>query len=176
MPLLKYISFVGTAVVTLLFGLNWLLAKPMSEPTNSGRDRPVIIRIASTEQLPERVIIDTSLPTIVPSPIQLNQQPPQAMLAATKPSPTPAIQSRSGDASKKQSLARREQKTALVEQHRRSISIPYRITAFRLPCPSLECLCWNSSRSAWGKAFSSSTDRPIKMTPKKRPRVGAFFR
>ncbi|MGY4345756.1 hypothetical protein ACVWXM_002223 [Bradyrhizobium sp. GM7.3] len=132
MPLLKYVSFVGTAVVTLLFGLNWLLAKPMSEPTNSGRDRPVIIRIASTEQLPERVIIDTSLPTIVPSPIQLNQQPPQAMLAATKPSPTPAIQSRSGDASKKQSLARREQKTALVEQHRRSNINPiqdYRVQA-----------------------------------------------
>jgi hypothetical protein len=63
---MKYFGFVGSALVLLLFGLSWCFPQPVSEPIRSGGiDRPVI-RISSVEQLPERVDIDSSLPTIVP--------------------------------------------------------------------------------------------------------------
>jgi hypothetical protein len=67
MPLMKYFSFVGSALLLLLLGLNWFLPQAVSEPIGADIERPVI-RISSVEKLPERVIIDTSLPTIVPSP------------------------------------------------------------------------------------------------------------
>ena len=65
MPLLRYFGFAGGALVLLLFGLSWCVPQPVAEPIRSGIDRPVI-RISSVEQLPERVDIDSSLPTIVP--------------------------------------------------------------------------------------------------------------
>ena len=68
MPLLRYFGFAGGALVLLLFGLSWCVPQPVAEPIRSGIDRPVI-RISSVEQLPERVDIDSSLPTIVPPPI-----------------------------------------------------------------------------------------------------------
>ena len=67
MPLLRYFGFAGSALVLLLFGLNWFVAPPVAEPIRSGIDRSVI-RISSVEKLPERVDIDSSLPTIVPAP------------------------------------------------------------------------------------------------------------
>ena len=77
MPLLRYFGFAGSALALLLFGLSWYFPQPVSEPVRSGIDGPVI-RISSVEQLPERVDIDTSLPTIVPEnggrwPILLRQ-------------------------------------------------------------------------------------------------------
>jgi len=67
MPLMNYFGFVGSALVLLLLGLNWFLPQAVSEPIGADIDRPVI-RISSDEKLPDRAIIDTSLPTIVPSP------------------------------------------------------------------------------------------------------------
>ena len=67
MPLMKYFGFVGSALLLLLVGLNWLLPQAASEPVRAEADRATI-RISSVEKLPEKVDIDTSLPTIVPSP------------------------------------------------------------------------------------------------------------
>jgi hypothetical protein len=67
MPLMKYFGFVGSALLMFLLGLNWCLPQAAPEPIGADVDRPVI-RISSVEKLPERVIIDTSLPTIAPSP------------------------------------------------------------------------------------------------------------
>lgn len=66
--MLRYFGFAGGALVILLFGLSWCFPQPVSEPIRSGIDRPVI-RISSVEKLPDRVDIDTNLPTIVPPPI-----------------------------------------------------------------------------------------------------------
>jgi hypothetical protein len=79
MPLMKYFGFAGSALVLSLFELDWLLPRPVSERIRSGTDRSVI-RISSAEQLPERVVIDTSLPTIVPPPSALDfaESPPQS--------------------------------------------------------------------------------------------------
>lgn len=67
MPLMKYFGFVGSALVLLLIGIGWCFPQPVTVSLGSFAERPAI-RIASAEQLPERVIIDTSVPTIVPPP------------------------------------------------------------------------------------------------------------
>ena len=97
MPLMKYFIFVGSAFVLLLFGLSWCFPQPVSEPVRSGIDRPVI-RISSVEKLPDRVDIDTSLPTTVPPPsvMEFAQQPPVVNLSSTnagaKPTARPQLE------------------------------------------------------------------------------------
>ena len=89
MPLLRYFGFAGSALVLLLFGLNWFVAPPVAEPISSEIDRSVI-RISSVEKLPERVDIDSSLPTIVPAPnvIEFAERWPLANSVET-PAPKP---------------------------------------------------------------------------------------
>jgi hypothetical protein len=65
MPLMKYFGFVGSALLLLLLGLDWYLPPPAAEAIRTV-DTPVI-RISSIEKSPDRVDIDTSLPTIVPA-------------------------------------------------------------------------------------------------------------
>jgi hypothetical protein len=67
MPILRYITWVGTSLLALLFVANWFLPESLPEPAHEGIERPVI-RIASVQQPPERIVIDTSQPTIVPPP------------------------------------------------------------------------------------------------------------
>ena len=110
MPLLRYFGFVGSALVLLLFGLGWCFPQPVAEPIRSGIDRPVI-RISSVERLPERVDIDTSLPTIVPPPTVLDfaERWPVAKMSrsGTIVRPAKPITATAG-VPKKQSLAKRE--------------------------------------------------------------------
>ncbi|MCK1302743.1 hypothetical protein IVB33_25380 [Bradyrhizobium sp. 24] len=70
MPLMKYFGFVGSALVLLLIAIGWCLPQQAMGPGNSDLERPVI-RISSSERAPERVVIDTSLPTIV-APTNIN--------------------------------------------------------------------------------------------------------
>ncbi|MEY9401994.1 hypothetical protein ABIF66_001800 [Bradyrhizobium japonicum] len=91
MPLMKYFGFVGSVLVLLLIGIGWCFPQP-AEPLSGGNDRPAI-RIASAEQLPERIVIDTSLPTIVPPPSVLEfaerwpQEPATSVEHLSKPVP-----------------------------------------------------------------------------------------
>ena len=66
MPIGRYIAWVGASLVALLFVADWCLPKSLPEPARDAINRPVI-RIASIRQPPERIVIDTSQPTIVPS-------------------------------------------------------------------------------------------------------------
>src|ERR1700746_94700 len=103
MPLIKYFGFVGSALVLLLIGSGWCFPQPPSEPHGGVTDRPAI-RIASAERLPERVIIDTSLPIVSP-PIVLEfaeRWPPQATVADVNPVPKPATPAPVNDVSTKQ--------------------------------------------------------------------------
>jgi hypothetical protein len=70
MPLMRYFGFVGSALLLLLFALDRYLPQPVVEPVRAVAEKPVI-RISSIEKLPERIVIDTSLPTIVPPPAAL---------------------------------------------------------------------------------------------------------
>jgi hypothetical protein len=85
------------------------LPQPIPETFGGVADRPTI-RIASLEQLPERVVIDTSLPTIVPptSASEFAEPSPQETISDVKAVATPATSTGSIDAPKKQNLAKRE--------------------------------------------------------------------
>jgi hypothetical protein len=80
MPIVRFITWVGTSLLALLFVADWYLVKPLPEPAGDGINRPVI-RIASVQQPPERIIIDTSQPTIVPPPTLFTD------VAPSEPSP-----------------------------------------------------------------------------------------
>jgi hypothetical protein len=110
MPLLRYFGFVGSALLLLLFGLDWCLPQPVVEPVGGVTDRPVI-RISSIEKLPERVVIDSSLPTIVPPPTELEfteRWPEEIKAVEPKPLPRPPILSAGDGAAKTKKLAKRE--------------------------------------------------------------------
>jgi hypothetical protein len=68
MPLARYFLFVGGALLALLFISDAYFPKlPVADRAVSGFDR-VTIRIHSDRKWPERVVFDTSRPTIVPAP------------------------------------------------------------------------------------------------------------
>jgi hypothetical protein len=78
MPLGRYFLFVGGTLVALLFAVNAYLPSPVvAGATVDDAFRPVV-RIHSTQKLPERIVIDTSIPTIVPSPAVVAQAPAKA--------------------------------------------------------------------------------------------------
>jgi hypothetical protein len=84
MPIVRYIAWVGGALLALLFVANWFLPETLPEPAHEASNRPVI-RIASVQQPPERIDIDTSQPTIVP--------PPTLFGDAVPAQPTPLLES-----------------------------------------------------------------------------------
>ena len=68
MPLARYFLFVGGVLLALLFVVDAVLPTlPVADAdrTNMGVDKSVI-RIHSDRKWPERVLFDTSLPTITP--------------------------------------------------------------------------------------------------------------
>ncbi len=69
MPLARYFVFVGGVLLALLFVVDAVLPQlPAADAnrTDTGVDKP-IIRIHSDRKWPERVVFDTSIPTIVPA-------------------------------------------------------------------------------------------------------------
>jgi len=93
MPIVRFITWVGTSLLALVFVADWYLPKPLPESAGNAINRPVI-RIASVQQPPERIIIDTSQPTIVPPPTLFTDAAPsepsplQSYASAASP-PTP---------------------------------------------------------------------------------------
>ncbi len=73
MPFIRYFGFVGSGLVALLFGLNWLVPEPRLEPARADVTRPAI-RISSIEKLPERIVFDTSAPPALPRIVKTTQQ------------------------------------------------------------------------------------------------------
>src|ERR1700722_17717589 len=71
MPLARYFFYVGGVLLALLFVSDAVLPKlPVADSANS--DLPVI-RIHSERKWPERVVFDTSRPTIVPAQVAKTQ-------------------------------------------------------------------------------------------------------
>jgi hypothetical protein len=87
MPLMRYFIFVGGALLALLLIANACLPTlpplPAAEGSSAGVDRSVI-RIHSDRKWPERVVFDTTRPTIMPAPA------PLAAMAQT-PSPEKSV-------------------------------------------------------------------------------------
>ena len=67
MPVVRYFVFVGGALLALLLAIGAFFPEPVAvaESSASTIDKAVV-RIRSDQKLPERVVYDTSLPTIVP--------------------------------------------------------------------------------------------------------------
>ena len=91
MPIGRYLAWVGASLLALLFAADWFLPTSLPEPAGEPINRPVI-RIASVQQPPERVIIDTSQSTIVPSPTlvapAISEPSPLQSCASAPPPPT----------------------------------------------------------------------------------------
>ena len=93
MPIGRYVTWVGTLLLALLFVVDCLVPKSEPEPAARAINKPVI-RIASIQQPPERIVIDTSQPTIVPPPmlvedgVQGQATPLQSYASATPPPTT----------------------------------------------------------------------------------------
>jgi len=79
MPLGRYFVFIGSLLLVLLFLADCYVPEPAATPARADVDRTVI-RLHSLHKLPERIVIDTSLPTIVPpaATIAAAVSPPKA--------------------------------------------------------------------------------------------------
>ena len=68
MPVARYFLFVGGMLVALLFALDAFAPQQTVVASNAVPSiNKTVVRIRSDQKLPERVVYDTSLPTIVPS-------------------------------------------------------------------------------------------------------------
>ncbi|OPY97392.1 hypothetical protein A5906_38945 [Bradyrhizobium sacchari] len=67
MPIFRYFMFVGGALLTLLLAVNFVVpASPVTQAVATAGNEQPVIRIRSDRHLPERVVLDTSQPTIAP--------------------------------------------------------------------------------------------------------------
>ena len=67
MPAARYFLFVGGVLLALLFALDAFAPKQMAVAGNTAPSiNKTVVRIHSDKKLPERVVYDTSLPTLVP--------------------------------------------------------------------------------------------------------------
>jgi len=64
-PIGRYIAFVGSLLLAVLFIADWYLPMAPTQSVNSWEAEP-IIRIKSDRKWPERIVFDTSAPIIVP--------------------------------------------------------------------------------------------------------------
>ena len=122
MPIGRYIAWVGTSLLALLFVANWFLPQSLAEPSGDEVNRPVI-RIASMQQPPERIVIDTNLPTIVPPPTMvadaIPDEPPaqrQSSASLTSHAPVTGVDKTKAKAKKRQvnEIAARQPRSARI--------------------------------------------------------------
>jgi hypothetical protein len=67
MPVARYFLFVGGVLLALLFALDAFAPQQVAVASNSAPSiNKTVVRIRSDQKLPERVVYDMSLPTIVP--------------------------------------------------------------------------------------------------------------
>ena len=84
MPIARYFLFVGGVLLALLVAIDALFPQQAAVVSQAAPSiDKTVVRIRSDQKLPERVVYDTSLPTIVP--------PVVTAKAATPPPPTPVV-------------------------------------------------------------------------------------
>jgi Zn-dependent protease with chaperone function len=100
-PIGRYIAFVGSLLLAILFIADWYLPMaPTQSVTSREADKP-IMRIKSDQKWPERIVFDTSAPTIVPQtpPVvadaPVTNPPREALALLTQVLPFPRIRSES---------------------------------------------------------------------------------
>src|SRR6266850_6158406 len=84
MPVARYFLFVGGILLALLFALDAFAPQQMVVAGNAAPSvDKTVVRIRSDQKLPERVVYDTSLPTIVPQPSMAAQAVAPAVAPAS---------------------------------------------------------------------------------------------
>ena len=79
MPVARYFLFVGGVLLALLFALDAFAPQQLAVADNTAPSiNKTVVRIRSDQKWPERVVYDTSLPTIVPpaAATQITAAPP----------------------------------------------------------------------------------------------------
>ena len=64
-PIGRYLAFVGSLLLAMLFIADWLLPIGPTQSVTSGEADKATIRIKSDRKWPERIVFDTSAPTFV---------------------------------------------------------------------------------------------------------------
>jgi hypothetical protein len=86
MPVMRYFLYVGAALLAMLFvageAFPTLPVTPAAQATNTAADLPMI-RIHTDRKWPERVVFDTSAPTIVPTQTQIAKNQAGAAVPVT---------------------------------------------------------------------------------------------
>ena len=86
MPVARYFLFVGGLLLALLFALDAFAPQQVAVASNSAPSiDKTVVRIRSDQKLPERVVYDTNLPTIVPptAKTQIAAAPPAPVADST---------------------------------------------------------------------------------------------
>lgn len=74
MPVARYFLFVGGVLLALLLAIDALVPQQTIVASQAAPSvNKTVVRIRSDQKLPERVVYDTSLPTIVPPPAMTAQ-------------------------------------------------------------------------------------------------------
>jgi hypothetical protein len=81
-PIARYFIFVGGALAALLLIADWCLPKPPAKFANQLIIDRSIIRIKSAHKWPEKVVLDTSQPTIIAPAVE---EPPAAQSVRLSP-------------------------------------------------------------------------------------------
>ena len=86
MPVARYFLFVGGLLLALLFAFDAFAPQQVAVASNAAPSiDKTVVRIRSDQKLPERVVYDTSLPTIVAptAKTQIAAAPPASVADAT---------------------------------------------------------------------------------------------
>jgi hypothetical protein len=87
MPVARYFLFIGGVLLALLFAIDALVPQEAVVVSQAAPSiNKTVVRIRSDQKLPERVVYDTSLPTIVPPPTMTAQAvaPPAPAVATAQ--------------------------------------------------------------------------------------------
>src|SRR4051794_41452778 len=98
MPVARYFLYVGGVLLALIFAFDAFAPQQPAVASNmAGNQVPsidkTVVRIRSDQKLPERVVYDTSLPTVVP-PLAVTAQVTAPVVAPS----APAVAAASADA------------------------------------------------------------------------------
>ena len=85
MFLVRYFLYAGSALLTLLFLVNWYAPAAPTTAADQAQQASLdkeILRIQSAQKLPQKIDFDTNIPTIVP---------PSTLVAGVPPAPPPPL-------------------------------------------------------------------------------------
>lgn len=76
MPIFRYFIFVGGALLALLFTVNYVLpSDPVAQAVATVSNDQPVVRIRSDRHLPERVVFDTTQPTLAAPTVKVASAP-----------------------------------------------------------------------------------------------------